>query len=199
LDLKKVYTKDPESCNLGEGKGGYKALELRNIATTFLGLKFDEAFKMKKEALCNYIIPRIFNDDDEGDIMQNNLDNKQGDGNDNRNANNNRNNDNIPKQKNIKMKADLYPKDKDITLCEKPLNRGGIPITTVREIAKVLGIEFKERAKADVCVDIRNEIEKIKNMPVSEGEKEVKFKDKLKLAMNNNSTRGDVGKGEFMV
>jgi hypothetical protein len=198
LDLKKVYTKDPESCNLGEGKGGYKALELRNIATTFLGLKFDDAFKMKKEALCNYIIPRIFN---ENYTDVNNLDSKQdidNNKNDN-NINNNRNNDNTQKQNNIKLKVNLYPKDKDIMLCEKPLNRGGIPITTVREIAKILGIKFKERAKVDICVDIRNEIEKIKNIPVSEGDKEVRFKDKLKLAMNNNSIRGDLGKGEFMV
>ena len=188
LDLKKVYTKDPESCNLGESKGGYKALELRNIATTFLGLKFDDAFKMKKETLCNYIIPRIFNENENENVI-NSLDNEQDNGNDNNTSN----------QKNIKQKSNIYPKDKDIYLCEKPLNRGGIPITAVREIAKVLGIEFKERAKVDVCIDIRNEIEKLKNMPEPEGSKEVKFKDKLKLAMNNNSIRGDLDKGEFTV
>ena len=182
LDLTKIYKKDPDKCNEGEGKGGYKALKLREIATTFLGLKFDDAFKMKKEELCNFIIPRIFKEYDTSPI----------------NTNNESTNKSSKTSKNdIIDYENIYPKNKDINLCEKPINRGGISITKVRNIARLLNIEFKERLKLDICNDIRSKIENIKANPSDI--KTLKFKDDLKLNDNISSIKENIKNKEFII
>ena len=155
LNLKQIYTKEPEQCNQGEGKGGYKLLDLRNIATTFLGLKFDDAFSMNKQQLCNYIIPKVFNEE----------------------INSNNNNGLI-------NNTSIYPINKDKNLCEKPINRGGINIKTVRDIANKLNIKHKDRLKEDICKDIRIQLENIKNLNTNTNN----IDNKLKLK-NNNSPR----------
>jgi len=62
------YKKDIDKCYNGESKGGYKLQEVREIAIKYYNLDSSKAYLMKKDEICDYIIPfikksKISNDD----------------------------------------------------------------------------------------------------------------------------------------
>jgi hypothetical protein len=145
IDYSQVYTKDPSLCNEGPSRGGYKLTELRDMAITFFGLDEKEAYPMSKEGLCNYIIPIITGKksaDVSSTISGMELRTKEG-------------------SKYIDP-DDIYPANKNINLCAKPIKRDGLGLKEVKEIARrYFGIDTN-KPKEELCELIKEGIEKIK-------------------------------------
>lgn len=150
-DYSQIYTKDPMQCKDGETKGGYKFTELRDMAITFFGLDEEVAKGMLKDDLCNYIIPIITGktarDVTEGlDVEKDNA----------------INNSIIPKNNYIDP-DEIYPPNKNINLCSKPIKRDGLSKTEVNNIARrYFGIDTSGKSKEELCGLIKEGIEKIK-------------------------------------
>ena len=61
------------------------------------------------------------------------------------------------------IKSDeIYPVGKNVNLCEKPVNRGGINKTKLNNIATKLGIEIAGKKKPELCKLIRNKLNILK-------------------------------------
>jgi hypothetical protein len=81
---------------------------------------------------------------------------------------------------------EIYPSNKNINLCEKPINRGGIKKTLLNEIAKKLDIDISNKKKNVLCNMIRKKIEKMSDDKDSiKGESNIKIQ-KNRL-LNDNS------------
>jgi hypothetical protein len=72
----------------------------------------------------------------------------------------------------VKPTIELYPSGKNINLCEKPVNRGGINKTKLNNIATKLGIEIASKKKNELCKLIRDKINYIKSQRKHENKKE---------------------------
>lgn len=149
-DYSHIYTKDPMQCKDGETKGGYKFTELRDMAITFFGLDEESAKGMLKDDLCNYIIPIITGkaatdiDRESGNKSENNIFNT------------------INKRKYIDP-DEIYPPNKNINLCSKPIKRDGLSKIEVNNIARrYFGIDTSGKSKEELCGLIKEGIEKIK-------------------------------------
>lgn len=161
LDYSQIYTKDPMQCKDGETKGGYKFTELRDMAITFFGLDEEAAKGMLKDDLCNYIIPIIMGKSVVGFDAESGLksdlksDIKSG-------IDNNANNIGMPKYKYIDP-DEIYPPNKNINLCSKPIKRDGLSKTEVNNIARrYFGIDTSGKSKEELCGLIKEGIERIK-------------------------------------
>jgi hypothetical protein len=148
-DYSQIYTKDPMQCKDGETKGGYKFTELRDMAITFFGLSEEAAKNMIKDDLCNYIIPIITGKA----TAELDIDAEKAD----ETANT------IPKRKYIDP-DEIYPANKNINLCTKPIKRDGLSKTELNNIAmRYFEIEdASSRSKEELCGIIKEGIEKIK-------------------------------------
>jgi hypothetical protein len=69
----------------------------------------------------------------------------------------------------IKPTNELYPPGKNINLCEKPVNRGGINKTRLNKLATNLGIAIAGKKKPELCKLIREKINNIKAKKHKEG------------------------------
>jgi hypothetical protein len=72
----------------------------------------------------------------------------------------------------IKATNELYPVGKNINLCEKPVNRGGINKTKLNNVATKLGIEIAGKKKPELCKLIRNKINYIRTQRKKEDKRE---------------------------
>lgn len=59
---------------------------------------------------------------------------------------------------------EIYPADKNINLCSKPVNRGGINKTKLNAIASKLNISIAGKKKKELCKLIKEKIEKLKDV-----------------------------------
>jgi hypothetical protein len=161
-DYSQIYTKDPMQCKDGETKGGYKFTELRDMAITFFGLSEDAAKGMLKDDLCNYIIPIITGNHTPVLKRESNADSEI--------------NNTMFKRKYIDP-DEIYPANKNINLCTKPIKRYGLSKTELNNIARrYFAIEdASSRTKDELCSIIKEGIEKIKaeNELISKEEKQL--------------------------
>jgi hypothetical protein len=144
VDYSQIYTKDPMQCVEGPSKGGYKRSELRDMAITFFGLDEKEAF-MSKEELCNYVIPIITGKKPDFEPKENVETSMVG------------------QQRRYIDPDDIYPANKNINLCAKPVGRDGLGKTELNNIARrYFGIDTSGKSKEELCELIKEGIEKIK-------------------------------------
>ncbi len=147
IDYSQIYKKDPVQCDKGETKGGYKFTELREMAITFFGLDEAKARDMDKPALCKYIIPRLSGKQDDYQQPINN---------------NNESPDNTTYTHKYIDPDDVYPVNKNINICSKPIKRGGLSISAVKKIARTyFGIDTHNKDKRLLCDLIKDGIEQL--------------------------------------
>ena len=161
-DYSQIYTKDPMQCKDGETKGGYKFTELRDMAITFFGLDEEAAKGMLKDDLCNYIIPIIT-----GKAAPE-LERESGTASEI---------DNTTAKRKYIDPDEIYPANKNINLCTKPIKRDGLSKTELNNIARrYFEIEdASSRTKDELCSIIKDGIEKIKaeNALIAKEEKQL--------------------------
>ena len=148
IDYNEIYRKDPALCLWGQTKGGYKLTELRDMAITFFGLDEKTAYNMSKDSLCNYIIP-IVTGTALSTVTQGPDDTEEGV-------------DGLTAKKYVDIDT-IYPKNKNINLCTKPIKRGGLRKADVNMIAKkYFGINIIGKSKKELCKLIQAGVENIK-------------------------------------
>lgn len=160
IDFSQIYKKDPTQCDKGETKGGYKFTELREMAITFFGLDEAKARDMDKPALCQYIIPRLSGKQEDYTQLAH-ADNESP--------------DNMTHKYKYIDPDEVYPANKNINLCSKPIKRGGLGVGVVKKIArKYFGIDTQNKDKSQLCDIIKDRIEQLIKT-------NVKYVDKAKL------------------
>ena len=137
-----VYQKDLNKCKDGESKGGYKVLEVREMAINYFDLDEETARKMDKPQICDYIIPIIKK------IKKEDID--------------------IPtsaEDENIGAKG-VYPGD--IRKCNDSTKKGGMSSTKLKKIAAAnFGIDPTQH-KEEICKQIEAKLKEIKESSIGE-------------------------------
>ena len=143
-----IYTKDPALCMKGPTKGGYKLTELRDMAITYFGLSQAEADKIdKKQGFCDYITKAL------GLAIKFN----QNDGSDNNS------------DEGMNANTEIYPPDRNIELCTRSINRGGISSNDLKNILRnKLGIDITGKSKEDMCKLVKEKMIEIANTPTDD-------------------------------
>lgn len=157
LDRVKAYTKDPNNCLETENKGGYYKKDLVEMAINYFNLDENEAGKMSKDDLCNYIIPKIKKIKKELESTASSV------------------------SKSISMTSShvnyYYPGN--LARCKDVPGRGGFNIRKLKEIAlKNFNIDIKGKSKDELCDLIED---KVKTMQLDDDRDEVTVLDKKNI------------------
>ena len=123
--------KDLDNCNLGEKGGGFFQNDLQKLAILYFDMSEEEAIKLTKKELCDYIVPRVKkikaeveSQDDEDKIIYSKI-----------------------------YKKNMY-------LCDKSSKHGGYSISKLRKLgSKYFGITDKELSKNEICKIIIKKME----------------------------------------
>jgi len=141
-DRLSMYQKDIDNCKQGESKGGYKLHQLKNIATQYFNLEAVEAMQMKKDDVCEYLVPIIKD-------LQDKL---------------------IETEKETKPNTNTSTKNMieyfDIKQCKTSPNRSGYKLKAVQQIAQTIGIPDRGN-KFELCDLIAEKLNNMKNGKMS--------------------------------